>query len=64
MKSYRFILKGIGIGIVATGIPVYFIFVYWENKPWPIEMFSGMLGSISIGFYTGRTSLRSNMTEH
>jgi len=24
---------GIGIGIIATGIPVYFIFIVWKNKP-------------------------------
>eukprot|EP00092_Neocalanus_flemingeri_P066384 GFUD01080851.1.p1 GENE.GFUD01080851.1~~GFUD01080851.1.p1 ORF type:complete len:507 (-),score=117.75 GFUD01080851.1:107-1573(-) len=24
---------GIGIGIIATGIPVYFIFIAWRNKP-------------------------------
>ena len=24
---------GKGIGIILTGVPVYFIFVYWKNKP-------------------------------
>jgi len=24
---------GIGIGIISTGVPVYFIFVAWKNKP-------------------------------
>ncbi|XP_022247804.1 large neutral amino acids transporter small subunit 2-like [Limulus polyphemus] len=27
---------GFGLLIIMTGVPVYFIFVYWENKPKPI----------------------------
>merc|ERR1719312_1872460 len=34
---------GIGIGIIATGIPVYFIFIYWKNKPRFIQR-------LSVGF--------------
>ena len=26
-------LTGMGCLIIATGIPVYFVFVYWKNKP-------------------------------
>lgn len=28
---------GFGALIIATGVPVYFIFVYWENKPKPVR---------------------------
>merc|ERR1719192_2625992 len=34
---------GIGIGIIATGIPVYFVFIYWKNKPRIIQ-------KMSVGF--------------
>jgi hypothetical protein len=32
---------GIGIAIILTGVPVYFIFVYWKNKPRIIQAASG-----------------------
>ena len=32
---------GIGTVIILTGVPVYFIFVYWKNKP---AFFKNMLG--------------------
>ena len=34
--------SGIGICIILTGVPVYFIFVYWKNKPRFIQMLSGI----------------------
>ncbi|XP_046370139.1 large neutral amino acids transporter small subunit 2-like [Haliotis rufescens] len=30
---------GIGCAIIATGVPVYFIFVYWTNKPQVFDNF-------------------------
>ena len=36
-----FKILGIGIGIIATGIPVYFVFIYWKNKPRIIQKMSG-----------------------
>ncbi len=32
---------GIGVAIILTGVPVYFIFVAWKNKPRPIRAASG-----------------------
>merc|ERR1712156_666647 len=31
---------GIGIAIILTGVPVYFIFVWWKNKPKFIQKLS------------------------
>merc|ERR1712013_278655 len=36
----------IGLGIIATGIPVYFIFVAWKNKPAPIK---NMINGMTVG---------------
>jgi len=36
---------GIGTAIILTGVPVYFIFVYWKNKP---AFFKKMLGVVTI----------------
>jgi len=36
---------GIGTAIILTGVPVYFIFVYWKNKP---AFFKNMLGVVTI----------------
>merc|ERR1719244_2337900 len=36
----------IGLGIIATGIPVYFIFVAWKNKPAPIK---NMINGVTVG---------------
>lgn len=33
MNVWFFFNLGFGALIIATGIPVYFLFIYWENKP-------------------------------
>ncbi|XP_077865662.1 large neutral amino acids transporter small subunit 1-like [Saccoglossus kowalevskii] len=37
---------GIGIGILLTGVPVYFIGVYWKNKP---KWLKNMIAQATIG---------------
>merc|ERR1712004_912220 len=36
---------GIGIAIILTGVPVYFVFIYWKNKPKFILQLSGIFTS-------------------
>jgi solute carrier family 7 L-type amino acid transporter-like protein len=36
---------GIGIAIILTGVPVYFIFVYWKNKP---QFIQSLLANMTI----------------
>ena len=43
LVKLSFLILGIGILIILTGVPVYFIFVYWKNKPWAIKYMSGMV---------------------
>jgi len=38
---------GIGCAIIATGVPVYFIFVYWNSKPAFIKRILGNVTSVS-----------------
>jgi solute carrier family 7 L-type amino acid transporter-like protein len=40
---------GIGTVIILTGVPVYFIFVYWKNKP---AFFKNMLASVTRALQT------------
>ena len=35
-----FYFTAIGLGIIATAIPVYFIFIAWKNKPRVIQNMS------------------------
>jgi hypothetical protein len=52
LKLYNISPSGIGIAIIMTGVPVYFVFIYWKNKPWVIQYMSGKklyLSCISIG---------------
>jgi hypothetical protein len=51
LKLYNIFPSGIGIAIIMTGVPVYFVFIYWKNKPWVIQYMSGKkpyLSCISI----------------
>jgi len=37
---------GIGLVLIVSGIPVYFIFIYWKNKPLWLIRTSGKLSII------------------
>lgn len=37
-----FDIIGIGCAIIATGIPVYIVFIYWTSKPKDFNRFIGM----------------------
>ena len=39
----KFSLSAIGLGIIATAIPVYFVFIAWKNKPTVIQNMSSKL---------------------
>ena len=41
-----FSFLGIGIAIILTGVPVYFVFIYWKNKPKFILQLSGIVSGI------------------
>ncbi|KAH8030341.1 hypothetical protein HPB51_006773 [Rhipicephalus microplus] len=51
---------GFGALIIATGAPVYFIFVYWKNKPrWIQGPFGFLNGGELFRRYLGRRNVRN-----
>lgn len=42
MHYITFDIIGIGCAIIATGIPVYIVFIYWTSKPKDFNRFIGM----------------------
>ena len=45
---FNFCFTAIGLGIIATAIPVYFIFIAWKNKPRVIQNMSSKFGQFDI----------------
>jgi L-type amino acid transporter 8 len=42
------IVCGLGMAIMLTGVPVYFLGVYWDNKP---ECFNSFVGTATLFLY-------------
>lgn len=42
------VVCGIGLAIMLTGVPVYFLGVYWENKPHCFDTFVSKLASDTV----------------
>ena len=49
--------SGLGCLIISTGIPVYIIFVYWENKPKAFLRAMGMFFSLIDFSKTGQSHI-------
>ena len=39
-------ISAIGLAIIATAVPVYFLFISWRNKPAALQTLSGSVTSL------------------
>lgn len=55
---------GIGLAIMLTGVPVYFLGVYWDNKPQCFNTFVGKWNPTDLLFIESLYSLLIVIVSH